>query len=129
MPCGPFKLRNELKVRRREAAGEHDPYFGRTRGAWKEHRAGKDKRSPNAGICSHSAPLHCDQCALSRGVAQRCGERRAERVRSTASLCSLRYRASWRGIQTIRLLEERQQAVDVIWLFRKALRIPLTVCC
>ena len=32
-------------------------------------------------------------------------------------------------MQTIRLLEERQQPLDVIGLFQKAFGIPLTVCC
>src|SRR5262249_58209773 len=32
-------------------------------------------------------------------------------------------------MQAIRLLEERQQPLDVIGLFQKAFRVPLTVCC
>ena len=53
----------------------------------------------------------------------------AERVRSTAELCSPRHRASGGRMQTIRVLEERQQPLDVIGLFQQAFRIPLTVCC
>src|SRR5262245_28241977 len=40
-----------------------------------------------------------------------------------------RYRASCRGMPAIRFLEERQQPFDVIGLFQKVFRVPLTVCC
>jgi hypothetical protein len=32
-------------------------------------------------------------------------------------------------MEPVRLLEERQQSLDVVRLFQEAFRVPLTVCC
>src|SRR5262249_49426092 len=40
-----------------------------------------------------------------------------------------RQRTSCRSMEPVRLLEERQQSLDVVRLLQEAFRVPLTVCC